>query len=99
MHTREPRCLVLYVLQDRASESHALLDKMVLPRGQHFDLVPYGKNTLVQRRDLHTQARSLAPLVDDPVLPHCSTRFISICYARQRVNVWKLATGGTARDV
>jgi hypothetical protein len=72
---------------------------MVLPRGQHFDLVPYGKNTFVQRCDLHTQACSLATLVNDPVLPHGSTRFISICYARQRVNVGKLATGGAARDV
>jgi hypothetical protein len=61
--------------------------KEMLPRLEHFHRIPNTHNSLLQRRNLHAQARILTSLIDDPITPQRTQRLIAIHFSSIRVHV------------
>jgi hypothetical protein len=65
--------------------------KEMLTRSQNLDTIPHPNLPVCQRRDLHPQARILAPLINDPVFSQRSQGFVHISYSRVWVDVGQFA--------
>ena len=76
-----------------------LFEKEVVPSLQNLNAIAHTDNTFLKRRDLHAQTGRLTSFINNPVLPHCSTRLIAICDTSCGIDVRQLAASGPARDV
>lgn len=71
---------------------------MLSPLHNH-DLITHADDPLLQRSDLHTQARRLASLVNDPILTHSGTGLVAVRNSGSGVDVGQFAARGAAGNV